>query len=129
MVFITGLINKYDMANQRRKGHDYERKICRQLKEMGYDAVTTRQESHSLDAAGVDILLRDAEYHVQCKSTSQTFNYPRFFEEYGEGLDKEIVVFHKRTKKAQTRFTSQGEYVIMKKKLFYELMEKLNGLK
>ena len=109
--------------NQRRKGHNYERQICREFKDLGYDAKTTRQESHTLDSLGVDVLV-NAPYHIQCKSTSQTFNYSKFYVDYN-ALDKPIIIFHKQTKKANMNFVSQGEYVIMKKELFYDLIKKI----
>jgi Holliday junction resolvase len=44
------------MINSRAKGHAYELQIVNRLKELGYDAVTSRSESKRMDDLGVDII-------------------------------------------------------------------------
>ncbi len=53
------------MTNSRRKGHDFERYICKKLRDL-FPKVERTQEGDSLDRAGVDI--RGAgQFRVQAK--------------------------------------------------------------
>ena len=110
--------------NSRRRGHDYERLITKELKEMGYDVVTARSESRNMDNKGIDIF-GDIPFHIQCKLSKDRPNYhdlitsPLLADE-----TKSLVVFHRLATKANTRFIKQGDYVIMTKEQFYELISK-----
>ena len=59
------------MANRNRTaGNQYERDIVNELKEHGYDVVTTRSESRNADNAGIDV--RNYPYHTKCIKDIQT---------------------------------------------------------
>jgi hypothetical protein len=53
-------------VNSRRKGHDLERKVARDLQKIWPLAVTSRANSQVLDACGVDI--DNVPFLIQCKS-------------------------------------------------------------
>ena len=112
--------------NNRTAGHNYERLIGRELKEFGYNTKTTRQESHTLDALKIDVIADNMPFHIQCKTTNQTFNYSKFYTKEYKEQDKPNLIFHKKTKRANTNFVTEGEYVIMKKEDFYKLLELIN---
>ena len=61
------------MTNGRNKGHGFERKIMSELKELGYDCLTSRNESKRLDDAGVD-LVDSTPFYFQLKKTERLPN-------------------------------------------------------
>jgi len=117
------------MANRNRTaGNNYERLIVNDLKDIGYDVVTARSESRNADNAGIDIL-GNFPFYIQCKVYQ---NYPKLNELINNNRperfqDKSIVVFHKKVKKAKTRFITEDEFVSLKKEDFYELIKKAYG--
>lgn len=56
--------------NSRNKGHAFELKIIDELKEMGYEAKSSRSENRTLDAQGVDIV-DNTDYLFQCKKVER----------------------------------------------------------
>jgi hypothetical protein len=57
-------------SNNRRRGHDFERDICKLFRELGYTKVkTTRQASRLLDESKVDIW--GIPFNIQCKDGIQ----------------------------------------------------------
>ena len=59
--------------NSRNKGNSFERKIMNELKELGYDCLTARNESKRLDDAGVD-LVDNTPFYFQLKKTERLPN-------------------------------------------------------
>lgn len=61
----------------REKGHAYERKIAKELNELGFDVVTSRSESKSTDDNKVDLidLSKNMPIQIQLKKTSNIPNY------------------------------------------------------
>ena len=124
------------MANRNRTaGHAYERQVVRELKNMGFKTViTSRSESRNMDNAGVDIFDTEDEpqdenhyilpIHIQCKNSKTNVNYHNLLTSELLPKDKETVIFHKKTEKVGNKFMPRGEYVIMTKELFYELLNK-----
>ena len=110
------------MANRNRTaGHAYELQIVNELKEMGYDAVTSRAESRNLDNKGVDIVT-DFPFHIQCKNSANNPDYHKLHESDLLPEDKPFAVFHKKTERKGNVFRKQGEYVILKKEDFYRIL-------
>jgi len=109
------------MAANRNKqaGNKFELDIVHVLKEMGYDAVSSRQESRSADARGIDIISKEYPYQIQAKCM---VNQPNFHTLLTE-TDAEVVFFRKTEKKG-TRFYAQGEYAILPLDMFYKLTAK-----
>lgn len=109
------------MSNRNRtSGNTYELKIVHELKDMGYHVSTSRNESRTMDAKKVDIV-GDFPFHVQCKNTTTRPDYNTILNEMPD--DKPNLIFHKLTAKANTKFITQGEFVIMKKETFYNLIK------
>jgi hypothetical protein len=106
------------MANRNRTaGCNYERQISNELKEMGYKSVTARYESRSTDDSGVD-LVTDFPLAPQMKVSINQPNVHKLLTETSAE-----IIFYKRVEKADKRFVSKGEYVMMKKEDFYKLIK------
>jgi hypothetical protein len=112
------------MANNRNRGNQYERDIVIELKKLGYnDVVTSRAESRNMDNKGVDVFGHSLPVYIQAKNYTK---YPDIHELLSSELlpnEKPTVIFHKKTKKANSRFMTQGEYVYMTKELFLEMLK------
>jgi hypothetical protein len=107
------------MANRNKSaGNKFELDIVHKLKDMGYKAVSSRQESRSMDARGIDVV-SDYPYAIQAKCMK---NQPNFHSLLTE-TDAEVVFFRKTEKKGK-RFYAQGEYAILPLDEFYKLTEK-----
>ena len=81
-----------------------------------------------MDNAGVDIFDtkqsdKELPFHIQCKNSKSIIDYNKLLSSDLLPEDKPTFIFHKKTKKANTRFVTQGEYVILKKEDFYKLIE------
>ena len=109
--------NDFEVMNSNRdKGHRFELKIVNELKEMGYEAVSSRAESKNLDAQAVDIV-SNFPYYVQCKFTQRLPNIWKIF-------------MRMPPTKPPALFFSQAykdDLVIVRKKDFYELIKKINS--
>jgi hypothetical protein len=106
------------MTNSRRKGHNYERDIVKELREMGYDVHTARYASRMMDDKGIDIV-GDFPFAIQCKSSINQPNAHVLLTE------KECdVIFYRKQEKANKNFITKGEYVFMTKEDFYEIVQK-----
>lgn len=117
--------------NNRTAGNNYEREIVIEINDLGYKVGSARLHSRYYDNMKVDIVdvppvENPFPLHIQCKTSANRVNYPKFFEEFTL-KDKPFAVFHKFTKKAKKNFMAQGEYVILKKEDFYEILKRLNG--
>jgi len=112
-------INLNTMSNRNKQaGSRFELDIVHTLKDMGYEAVTSRQESRSADARGIDIIT-DYPYNIQAKCMKNQPNFHALLTE----TDAEVVFFRKTEKKGK-RFYAQGEYAILPLDEFYKLTNK-----
>lgn len=73
-------------SNNRRRGHNFERDICKLFRELGYTKVkTTRQASRLLDESKVDIW--GIPFNIQCKDGVQKgLSYSKVLSEMKELL-------------------------------------------
>lgn len=117
------------MTNQREKGNRYEREIIIEINELNsdYKVGSSRYLSTYMDSKLVDVVdypdcIKRFPFHIQCKSLSNRVPYEHIFAEF-ELKDKPLVIFHKLTKKSTKNFMTVGEFVIMKKADFYELIK------
>lgn len=108
----------------KRKGSNYERKIVKELKELGYDVSTTRLMSKSEDDNKIDIHDNrgDLPCFIQTKSTQQIPPYFKIRSESTVDPDK-FTIFWSKQEKKETNIISVGEIVMVPKKLFYELIK------
>ena len=99
------------MINQRNKGHNYELKIISELKEMGYEAESSRLSNRKLDSQKVDIVT-NFPFNIQCKKVERLKD--------PEGIilsmpkDKPCCIFTKKNHKP--------DLVILTKEAFYKLV-------
>ncbi len=111
----------------RTRGHNYERQIVSELREIGYKGcVTARAESRTADNNKVDIIDPEKKLpvYVQTKKSQKT---PDFFaiKDQCPYTDKPFVIFWSKEKKDQTtyKFKTTGEIVMLPKEYFYELIK------
>lgn len=107
------------MSNRNKTaGTRFELEIIHEIQGLGYDAVSSRQESRSADARGIDIISETFPFSPQCKSMVNQPNFHRLLTE----TDADLVFFRKQEKRGK-RFYQQGDYVVMKKDDFYKLLK------
>lgn len=105
------------------EGNRYELQIIKEHKELGYtDCVSSRAESRQLDNDGIDVVSNQLPYYIQCKSSTTRPNYAALIKEC-KRKDRPLIIFHKHTRKAKTKFVRDGEYVLMTKEAFYDLIK------
>jgi 3-methyladenine DNA glycosylase AlkC len=115
------------MSNRNRSaGHSYERTIVKELKELGFDVVTARSESRNMDNKKVDVFSplgvdNSLPFYVQCKNSKSRPNYHKILNEMPD--DRVPIILHRQTHKVNTKFVTDGDYVIMKKEDFYNLIK------
>jgi hypothetical protein len=107
-------------AHCRTKGHDYERLVASEFRAHGFtNAQTSRVTNLAADAAGID--LQGIEpFHVQCKCKKVGVNYAAILAAMPDVQGRYNVIFSKITPR-------KGEYVIMPKAAFYELLTMLKS--
>ena len=117
----------YEVVNNRRRGHDYERKIKNELNELikGSDWRTTREMSRYLDNKKIDLIDVNGIgwFTVQCKTSINTpnFNENVFFFE-----GRPNILFWKKNQKRANSVRFRGkEFVIMRKEDFYNLIRRI----
>ena len=103
------------MNRNRDKGHRWERKCMSLLKEVFPDVVTSRNESLTEDANGVD-LCNTGDYAFQCKAVKQ-MPVTKFFDHMRTKKSK--VIFYKDTKHP----TIQPEYAIVPLEDYIKLLK------
>lgn len=115
------------MANRNRTaGNNYERLVVNELKERGFeDVVTSRAESRNMDNAGVDVFGASLPVHIQCKNSKTWQNLHELLTSDKLPKDKPTVIFQRKTRKANTKFVTEGDYVSMSKEVFYEILNKI----
>lgn len=115
----------------RQAGHGFEREIVNELKDLGYPSlVTSRAESRNMDNRGVDIFDNGLEggpefpYYIQNKTMVNQPNFHKLITAETLPTNKPTIVFYRQTEKAGKRFMKRGDYVVMDKKTFYNLIKK-----
>ncbi len=112
----------------RTAGHNFERDIVNELKLHGFpEAVSARSESKNTDDLGIDIMGTPG-LAIQCKNMVITPNYHQLITEMPQEPSVANIVIHRKTKKANTKFVTQGDYVIMRKSDFYRLLDNIIAL-
>lgn len=114
-------------VNNKRKGSQMERDICKKLRDIGYvDAVTTRASSRMLDAAKVDVNF--VPFNIQSKNTIEDMNFTKYNKLLNEvithvaKLPKELayriqyptLVFHKKDREILVVCKASDFYNIIK---------------
>lgn len=110
----------------RKKGNNYELKIIKELTELGYKGLkSSRSESKNLDNDKIDIAETEDKLpmYVQCKCTK---NYPDVVTNIKDcpRKDKPASIFWNKQVVKGVNMGSDGEYVIIPKDFFYQLIKK-----
>lgn len=114
--------------NVRRIGHNYERKVVKELKDLGFaTAATTRATSKIMDDAKIDI--NGVSYNIQCKAVKTGLNVFSVLDDMEATIPQLVpereqfinIVFHKKEK---------NEVVVLRKEDWYLIVKKLieNGI-
>lgn len=115
-------------ARNRARGNGYERRLVNELKEItGNDKLcTSRSESKNLDNAKIDIADPDGvlPFYVQAKATKAVPAIKKIFDEVGK-KDLPLCIFWNAQESRETKQISKGEYCIIPKSFFYELIKPL----
>lgn len=110
------------MAKGRNKGHQYERLLAKEFRELGFkNCKTSRYESKMLDDMKVD-LTHTGFFNIQAKAVERL---SPTYHDILSSMPKDSnynLVFHKKNRK--------GDVVVMTKDDFYEIIQMLidNGL-
>ena len=111
------------------KGSNYERQIVNELKILsGCENISTsRASSKKLDNMKIDINDENGVFpcYFQLKKTQTTPSVKKINEEVGK-LDKPLCILWnvQEKKEGNVNITSCGEYAIIPKEFFYELVSK-----
>ena len=115
-------------ARARSRGQNYEVRLVKELKEItrNNNLCTSRSESKRLDDMKIDIADPDnvLDFYVQAKCTQATPQIKKINEEVGK-KDKPLVIFWNAQEAREKKQISVGEYCIMPKSYFYELISNL----
>ena len=96
----------------RKKGHDYERRIAVELRELGFtDCRTSRYSSKMLDEAGVDLVNTDP-FSFQIKAVESGISYHRVLSEMQRNCNLNVIL-HKRNRKEVAVFTKEDFYELI----------------
>lgn len=100
------------MINARAKGNTYELQIIKRLKNLGYEAVSSRSINKMLDNQGVDIV-DNTKFYIQCKAQERLKPSPHDILARMP-TDKIPVLYHKKN--------NQGTIVSLKLEDFERLL-------
>ena len=112
-------------AYNRNRGHSYETKIARELRELGFQGVvTSRSESKRMDDNKVDLIDTENKLPVfiQLKKTIQTPSYFQIRSESTVEAEKFCIIWAKQEAK-EKNICTVGEVAILDKQLFYKLLK------
>lgn len=114
-------------AYSKNKGSAYERQIVNELKELtgNEDIATSRSTSKKLDNMKIDIADDILPCYFQLKKTQTTPSVKKINEEVGK-IDRPLCILWnvQEKKEGNVNITSAGEYAIIPKQFFYELLTK-----
>jgi len=126
---------KRGTSRNRNAGHAYER-TCRDLLiDAGFPhVVSTRSESRSRDAQGIDLINKDEgtngrlPYNVQCKNYATHLKYADVLGRIPKVPGVINVIFHKLTSNKgksnkMGQFVTQGHFAILHKEDFLQIMK------
>lgn len=115
-------------SKNRRRGHSYERKIVQELKKItgNNNIKTSRAESRTLDDAKIDVADIDnvLPCFFQIKATQSIPSIKTINAEVGIKT-KPLCIIWNAQEKRQEKQISVGEYAIIPKEFFYNLLQKL----
>lgn len=118
----------------RTRGHNFERDIVRELKELGFlSVVSARSESRNMDDRGIDIFdMRlngglEFPFYIQNKFMTNPPNFHRLITGKRLLLNKPLLVFFRQAEKVGSRFMQRGDYIVMKTQVFEDISSSTIG--
>lgn len=117
------------MGNRSRaRGIEYEQRIVRELKELGFDVSSTRNASKAEDDNKIDIHDNRGDLPIKIQLKRQ-IPYPQYFTIRSQSTvnPKDFCLIWNKQVKKNKNFCSEGECVIMDKELFYDLIKTKYG--
>lgn len=123
--------NKRSIGSRNRtRGNSYERKIVKELRELtsNENIVSSRSESKNLDNSKIDIADTDniLPCYFQLKATQNTPNIKQLNAEVGK-KDKPLCILWNAQEARESNQISVGEYAIITKTFFYNLLKLYYG--
>lgn len=124
------------MANNRTRGHNYERELASRFRGAGFPhVVTSRSESKARDDKKVDLMNKDEykngmmPFSIQAKLSATRIQYDKVLGEMPDDMGHNII-FNKYAPKVEGGkiFRTEGEYAICKADFMLELLELKYGL-
>lgn len=113
-----------NLKRSRARGIEYEQRIAKELRELGFDVCTSRSESKAMDDKKVDLIDKDGKLpYLQLKRTIKTPDYFAIRKECPL-KDKPFCVIWNKQVGTEKTFRSAGELVMIDKGFFYELIKK-----
>lgn len=119
-------VRHYRAKNSKNKGSKLELDVIHKLNELGFNCVSSRSQSKSLDNAKVDIYDMDGTLptYIQCKATQQTPSYFKIKDECPL-KDKPFTVIWKKQTNDNTN--SPGTVAIIDVDFFYKLISNVKN--
>lgn len=117
---------KRNGAYARRKGNNYELKIIKEFTALGYEGLkSSRSESKALDNDKIDIAetIDHLPCYVQCKCTKVTPSIAAIMDACPR-KDRPLVIFWNKQVDKGVNMGSEGEFVVMPKSFFYDLIKR-----
>lgn len=112
------------------RGKKYELKIIKELKNITGDEelCSSRSESKKLDDMKIDVadVNNVLPCYIQIKATMATPNIHKLVQEVGKKDKPLVVVWGKQEAKEKNQITV-GEYVLMPKNFFYDLISNVKS--
>ena len=107
----------------RQRGNEYERRIAKELNDIGFQVVTSRSESKRADDNKVDLIDLSNKLPVQLQLKRVT-STPQYFKIREESTvpNRNFALLWNKQKNVNGRFMSEGEVVILDKEMFYQLI-------
>lgn len=108
----------------REKGNNYERKIAKELNELGFDVVTSRSESKNTDNNKVDLIDKSNKLplNIQLKKVLKTPNYFTIRSESTVDPITFCIIWAKQ-ESGEKNMKTVGEVAIIDKRMLYQLLK------
>lgn len=109
----------------RSRGHNFETKIAKELRDLGFTGVVTaRSESKKVDNGKIDLIDTNNKLpaQIQLKKTIAT---PQFFKIRSESIadPKYFTLIWSKQEAKEKNICTVGEVVMISKEFFYELLK------
>ena len=113
-----------NLKRSRARGIEYVQRIVKELKNLGFDVVTSRSESKQMDDKKIDIIDKNGMLpYLQLKRTIKTPDYFAIKKECPL-TDKPFCIIWNKQVSTEKTFRSAGELVMLDKNFFYQLLIK-----